>query len=268
MRACSVGCLAVTALAAAVAGCGGSEDEEPPAQPDVYVPDPSRRPVPTRPSPEELECVRPGTGDAGDAQPTRDDPRTLVLRLRDLPKGFSFAVEYQEGGVGPVLLTEVGDELGEAVEAADARRSAARGRFGKGELPPPAAAQPPGAPPPPPSCPNPETEVAAAAVVASSPEGAEGLYDLRVPLAGSTISFGEGPINARDRHSAAPVDVGEEAELIEHESAHRGHTQRLLAWRDGRIVAFVQVRGARGRADIDLLGRLARRQAEYVSAAR
>jgi hypothetical protein len=268
MQACGVGCLAAMALAAAVAGCGGDESEEPTARPDVYLPDPSRSPVPTRRSPEELECVRPGTGDAGDAQPTRDDPRTLVLRLRDLPKGFSFGVEYQEGGVGPVLLTEVGDELREAVEAADATQSAARGAFGKGELPPPPAAQPPGAPPPPPSCPIPETQVAAAAVVASSPEGAERLYDLRVLLAGSTIGFGEGPLYARDRHSAAPVDVGEEAELIEHESSHRGHTLRLLAWRDGRIVAFVQVRGGGGSADIDLLGRLAQRQAEYVRAAR
>ncbi len=42
----------------------------------------------------------------------------------------------------------------------------------------------------------------------------------------------------------------------------------FLAWRDGRIVALVHVRGAGGRADVSLLGRLARRQAEYVRAAR
>lgn len=254
--------MAIAALAPG-AGCSDGEDGdgEPPAQPDVYVPAPRTEAR----APDRLECVRPGTRDAGDAAPTRSDPRTLLLRLRDLPRGFGFEVGYQEGGVGQVPLTEVGDELGAAVDAADAELSAARGTFGRGRLPPPP--QQPGAPPPPASCPNPETEVAAGAVVASSPEGARRLYELSSLLAGSMIGANS-PIGARERTSPAPVAVGEEAKLIEHESVPRGQTARLLAWRDGRIVALVQVRGDGGRADLSLLGRLARRQAEYVRAAR
>ena len=261
--------MAAAAALAAPAGCGGDDDApEPVAQPDTYVPDPGATTTPerTRTSEEELECVRPGTTDAGDKPPSRGDPTTLVLRLRDLPERFSYAVGYQEGGVGRVPLTEVGDELMRAVEAADAKLSAARGAFGRGELPP--GPVPPGAPPPPPSCPVPETEVSAAAVVASSPEGARLLYDQRLSLAGSIGGYGGSPIGARDRRTDPPVDVGEEAELLELESAIRGHTSRMIVWRDGRIVALVTVRGAGGDADTELLGDLAERQAEYVSAVR
>jgi hypothetical protein len=41
----------------------------------------------------------------------------------------------------------------------------------------------------------------------------------------------------------------------------------MIAWRDGRIVSIVRVLGAGGRADVELLVRLAKRQARYVHAA-
>lgn len=268
--ACS---LAIAALA--LAGCGGDDAREPATQPDVYVPEsgPPREPAGTEPprrrtEAERLQCVPPGTGDAGDRRPTRSDPRTLILRLRDLPKGFGFAVGYQEGGVGIMPLTEVGDTLGEAVDAAGAELTAARGKFGRGRLTPPPPNLPPGAPPPPaPGCPDPETEVAAGAVVASSPEGAHRIYELARLLAGS-MAGADAPHDFRERTSPAPVALGEEAKLIEHESVPRGRMARVLAWRDGRIVAFVQVIGDGGRADVSLLAQAAQRQAEYVRAVR
>ena len=224
------------------------------------MPEPRTAPRPA----ERLECVRPGTRDAGEASPTRSDPRTLVLRLRDLPRGFGFAVGYQEGGVALLPLTEVGDELGAAVDAAGAELSAARGTFGRGRMTPPP--QEPGAPPPPPSCPDPETEVAAAAVVASSPAGARRLYGLSSSLAGSMIGT-SAPVGVRERTSPSPVAVGEEAQMIEHQAFPRELTTRMIAWRDGRIVSIVRVLGAGGRADVELLVRLAKRQARYVHAA-
>ena len=252
--------VALAAAAAAAGGCDGDDSASPveagDPRPDTYVP--ARRP----PREPELDCTRPDAGDAGDREPDLSDPTTLVLRLDDLPAGFNFDVGYQEGGVGRVLLSEVGEELGAALERADAD-TAARGQFGKGRRAPPPV--PPGAPPPPPSCPQPEIEVRVAAVAASTPAGAAAVYRVRELFAGSTTGFGEGPVNAPVRRSR-PVAVGDERELLEKDFVF-GLENHTLVWRQGRVVALVTVVAKDDEAALDLLARLAERQAAYISAA-
>jgi hypothetical protein len=252
-------CLASLSLAAALGGCADDEPAPQPSdvRPDTYVPA-------SRPQLEEIECTRPDAGDAGDRKPELSDPTTLVLRLDDLPDGFSYDVEYQEGGVLRMLLTEVGDDLEATLERAGVD-TAAIGRFGRGRLPPPP--QPPGAPPAPPSCPSPKTEVRVAAAVASSPDGAATLYRVRELLAGTTVAFGEGRADAVTRRSEPPGAVGEERELLVRHYV-RGIKHHTVIWRQGRVVAIVSVVTRDSDAARALLARLLPRQAGYIRAAR
>jgi hypothetical protein len=258
MRARVVSRLAGLALAAAaLAGCGEEERAEPgvgDARPDTYVPDPGRRPPP--PAEEDVCDPHPSARDAGAVKPSARDPRTLVLRLRDLPDGARFAPN--SGGVQ--RFTFEGHEGPSGLEAAGFVAVAA-GEFQIGRREPEPQ---PGAPEPPPSC-LPATGIDAAAMTFRTAEGAG-----RVPLhrlAGMAVASGIGPVGARQTVSESPVDLGDEAALIVAPTDSHGTVNRTIAWRDGPLVAMVKVDGRDEDADTELLERLARRQAEYVAEA-
>jgi hypothetical protein len=250
--ACLLAALALTAGAAAA--CGDDDEPAPTgadAQPDTYVPAPPTRPVPTR----DL-CDHPGARDAGNATPSAGDPRTLVLRLGDLPDGASFS---EPGGVAELL--HEGD-VRELLRAAGLE-AAARGQFRIGRREP---ERPPGAPPPPESC-LPRTGVDAAALVFDDEDGARSAQADAERIAGSSVGAGIGPVEARARVSEGPFDVGEEAVLIVAPTDREGTVNRTIVWREGRLIGLVKVEGRGGEEDSALLQRLALKQAGYLRAA-
>lgn len=238
----------------ALAGCGDDDPERvDPSAADTYVP---AGPTVPRPPTEAELCDHPDAGDAGDARPLADDPRTLVLRLRDLPRGARF-----DSPMGVERITFEG-QYSELLERSGFRQ-VVRGSFAIGRREP---EPPPGAPPPPPSC-LAQTGVDSAALTFEHERGADLAYEERQSLAGSTVGSGIGPVEARATLSASPVDVGDEATLIEAPSDRDGTINRTVVWRQGRLIGMVMVVGRGGRADRALAGRLAQRQATYLEAA-
>lgn len=245
-------CLALAA--GALGGCG--EEEQPSAeelraaQPDTYVPASPRSRAPT----EDVCDPHESASDAGDAKPSRDDVRTLVLRLDDLPEGARF--EPNSGGVGTFTFEGHAEDLERAGLV-----SVGSGTFHMGRREP---ERQPGAPEPPPSC-LPRTAVESGAMVFRTAAGTE-----RRPLerlASMTVGSGIGPIGERESVTESPVDVGDEAALVEAPSDRDGTVNRTIVWRDGPLVGMVKVEGRGGAADMELLERLALRQADYLEAA-
>lgn len=255
MRACVLA--GVVAVAVGLAGCGEDEPPEPSAGdplPDTYVPDPGRRPAP--PSEEDVCDPHPSARDAGAVKPTPSDPRTLVLRLRDLPDGARFAPN--SGGVQ--RFTFEGQERESGLEAAGFV-AVAGGEFRLGRREP---ERQPGAPEPPPSC-LARTRIDSAALTFRTAEGAGRVPFARV--AGMAVGSGIGPIGERETVTESPVAVGDEAVLIEAPSDRGGTVNRTIVWREGALVGMVMVEGRDEDADRKLLERLALRQAEYLDEA-
>lgn len=236
--------MAGLAVLCALAGCDGDDDE------------PGAAGTPTRPSQQEL-CENPNAADAGDRRPSAEDPRTLVLRLRDLPGDARFT---SQAGVERFTFEDA--PITKPLERAGFLQ-VARGSFAIGLREP---EQQPGEPPPPPDC-IPRTGVESAALSFEDEDGADRAYELHERLAASTTGSGIGPVGARVKLTDSPADVGDEATLIDAPSDRGGTRNRTIVWREGRLIGMVKVEGLGGRADLALAARLAKRQAEYLAAA-
>jgi hypothetical protein len=237
------------AAGAALSGC----DVEP-------APEPPRRPAAGRaPAPAPDYCAYPTARDAGAARPSKEDPRTLVLRRRDLPSTFDF-----NSRMGVERLTFEGGEVGALLDRTGFR-DAAFGHYRAGQKPP---YRPPGAPPPPQGCAAPRTEVVSAALVFGDAGGAKRAYLERELLASSAAGLGAGPIGSRTRSSPAAVPGSDEAELLTHRTDHDGGAQHAIAWRQGAVIGIVSVTGGRRSPDAVLVPQLARRQAARIGASK
>ncbi|MDQ3936319.1 MAG: hypothetical protein M3340_17000 [Actinomycetota bacterium] len=240
-------CLSIVAVLAGVTGC---DDDEPGRSPGAATPRP----------PEGDYCSYPQARDAGDAKPSRGDARTLVLRRSDLPEGGEFAAPQ---GVGTFTYE---DAPIAAVLRRNGWREVARSEFRLGYRAPDRR---PGEPyrPEPRSC-SPATRIDAAALTFDHARGAEVAFRARSSIAGSTVGSGIGPIGERERMTDSPVALGDEAALIEAPTDRMGTINRTIIWRDGPLIGIVKVEGRDGERDLALLERLAKRQAEYLAAAR
>ena len=222
--------MALAALSAA--GCDNEEDERA-ARPPVD------------------DCVYKHARDAGSAEPSIRDPRTLVLRLADLPRGAAFD---SFAGVERIDFDDNRDEFVRRLRFSEV----GRGTFKHGYRPPD---QPGGEAERGRAC-HPATRIGASALVFADATGARAAYREGESVARS----GRRPPAARLEVRASPVPAGDEARLIE--APHHGTptVSRMVVWRDGRVIGMVTVEGRGGGRDQALLERLTRRQAEYVAA--
>ena len=237
MRA-HAGAVALAALVAA--GCSGGGDGA------------AGRLIPRATS----DCVYPKARDAGSAKPDTDDPRTLVLRLEDLPRGSVFASKH---GVERIAYKGNTDEFSKRTRL----RAIARGSYKHGYRRP---EHPPDGRPLqqlPRAC-SPAMQVQAAVLVFADAAGARTAYrEAESKVLASAGGAGEGTRLARQ---ASPVRAGDEAMLVEAPHSPPPAIDRTVIWRDGRVMTYVTLSSQGEPGDEALLERLARRQAKYVEA--
>ena len=228
MRA-RAGALALAVVA--VAGCSGDDDE------GRLVPRPTS------------DCVYPDARDAGRAAPDLDDPRTLVLRLGDLPDGTVFASEH---GVERISNRGRTDEFSKRTRL----RAIARGSYKHGYR---QAERKPGQQQLPRAC-SPARQFQASVLVFADAAGARTAYR---EAESKVLASVEGTRLAR---KASPVRAGDEAMLVEAPHSPPPQVDRTVIWRDGRVMSYVTVRSHGQPGHEALLERLVRRQARYVEA--